>query len=163
MQTRWEEFVNREARFDPGAAVTAGLVGGVIAWLLSHGIPWFTSGMVSPSFMGRDVSHGTALSAWGESTVVGGHFVLGICYALVLAPLVTHVRGMWAVVLGGIIGLALYGLNFCAFHFLLGVNWSGAEVQVIVTHVVFGLIGAGIYKGLAARKNVARSQPPVEF
>jgi len=152
MQTWLDDLVNRDARFDVGAALLAGLVGGGIAWLLSHGIPWFTSGMVSPELMGRDLSPAVAAEMAGNFGIILAQIVLGLCYAFIIAPLVTHLRGMWALGLGALLGCGLYALNFCVFHFLLGVNWSGTELPVIVTHVVFGVIVAGVYKGLAARR-----------
>jgi hypothetical protein len=77
-------------------------------------------------------------------------------YALVIALVVTRLRGMWAVALGAAVGLGLYCLNFLVFHFLLTVDHTATEVPVLVTHVVFAAIAAGAYKGLAARRTGGR-------
>ena len=152
MQNRLDSIVNRSARLDWGAAVLAGLIAGAIAWLLSHGIPWFTSGLVSPTLMGRDLKSPGLVDPYASVMTVLAQLVVAIGYAMIVAPLVTRLRGLWAMALGGVIGLGLYALNFCVFHFFLGVAWSGGELPVIVTHVVFGMIAAGTYKGLAARR-----------
>jgi hypothetical protein len=152
MQSRLDSVVNRSARLDWGAAVLAGLIAGGIAWLLSHGIPWFTSGLVSPTLMGRDLKPPGVVDPYASFMTVLTQLGVAVAYGLIIAPLVTRLRGLWAMALGGVIGAGLYALNFCVFHLLLGVAWSGAELSVIVTHVVFGMIAAGTYKGLAARR-----------
>jgi hypothetical protein len=149
---RNDSVFNRSARLEWGAAVLAGLIAGVIAWLLSHGIPWFTSGLVSPTLMGRDLKPPGLIDPYRSVITVLAQLVVAIGYSLVIAPLVTRFRGVWAIGAGGLIGLALYGCNFCVFHFLLRVDWSNGELAVVVTHVVFGMLAAGAYKGLAARR-----------
>ena len=154
MDTRLDDFVNREARIDWGAAVLAGVIGGAIDWLLSHGIPWFTSGLITPTFMGREIQSLAGRDGYGTAMMLLAQVAVGIGYALVLAPVVTHLRGIWAISLGGLLGLVLYAINFGVFHFVTRAEWSGSEGSVIVSHVVFGMIVAGIYKGIAARKFV---------
>jgi hypothetical protein len=160
MQHRLDEIINPQARMDWGAAVLAGVIAGAIDWLLSHGMPWFTSGLIAPNLMGRDLHGLGAFDGYSDAMTILAQFVIGIGYGLIVAPLVTHLRGLWAIATGGLLGLGLYGLNFCVFHFLVGVHWSAAELSVIVAHVVFGLVVAGLYKGLAARKFLANRGTP---
>lgn len=155
METHLDSVINPGARLDWRSALLAGLIGGAVVLLLSHGIPWFTSGMVSPTMMGRDLKpEGLVDSSMSVVTVLG-QFVVSLVYALVIAPLVTRFRGMWAVAVGGLIGLGLYLLNFAVFRLMLSDRWTGSELSVVVTHVVFSMVVAGAYKGMAARKVVA--------
>ena len=147
------QIINRSARFNLTAAISAGLVSGAVLWLFSHGTPWFTSGMVSPTLMGRDLKPAGAVDGFSSTLTVLAQLVVAVGYTLIIAAVVSRLRGMWAAALGGVVGLGLYVLNFLVFHFLLTVDWTGTEVPVIVTHVVFGMVAAGIYKGLAARRD----------
>lgn len=151
------EIINPEARLDWGAAVLAGLATAAIAWLLSHGIPWFTSGMVSPTLMGRDLKPPGELDAYRSTMTILAQAVTGVVYALIIALGVTRFRGLWAVGLGTLIGVGLYLVNLAVFKMAKGVDWSGSEWQVVVTHIVFGAVAAGAYKGLAARRSTARA------
>jgi len=148
------QIINRAARFSLKAALSAGLIAGTILWLFSHGTPWFTSGMVSPTLMGRDLKPSGLLDGFPSTVTVLAQLAVAIGYTLVIAAVVTHLRGMWAIGVGGVVGLILYCFNFLVFHLLLTLNWTGTEVPVIVTHVVFGMVAAGLYKGLAARKDM---------
>ena len=151
-----DDIINRDARFDWAAAVWGGLIAGAVVWLLSHGIPWFTSGMVSPTLMGRDLKPPGLVDPFRSAMTILAQAVVSVAYAFVIALLVTRLRGMWAVGLGMLIGVGLYALNFLVFHFLLTVDWTGGELAVLVTHVVFAAMAAGAYKGLAARRAGAR-------
>jgi hypothetical protein len=50
-----------------------------------------------------------------------------------------------------VVGLVLYLLNFGVVSLCLP-GLRGNEVSVIITHVVFGLVAAGVYRGLLRRK-----------
>lgn len=150
---RWlNSAINPDARYDWRAALIAGVIGCAVVWLLSHGIPWFTSGMVSPSMMGRDLKPPGLVDASMTLVTLVAQLGVSIAYALAIAPLVSRFRGMWAIALGGIIGIGLYLLNLAAFRLVFTDQWTGSELPVIVTHVVFSMVVAGAYKGLAARK-----------
>src|SRR5690348_12929753 len=76
METHVEEVIDREARLNWGAAVVAGVAAGAVVWLLSHGTPWFTSGLVSAELMGRDPGQ----VGLRPLAVIGAHFLLSACY-----------------------------------------------------------------------------------
>lgn len=152
METRVHDYVNPEARIHWFAAVTASVLAGAIVWLFSHGTPWFTSGMVSPTLMGRDLKAPGLVDPTGSFMTVVAQIVVSICYGLVITPIVYKLRGIFAILAGGVIGLILYALNFLFFHLAYGIGWSHLEPPVILTHVVFTMIAAGLYKGLAARR-----------
>lgn len=146
-------LVNPEAHFDGRAVVVGGLIAGAVMWLLSHGMPWFASGMISPTLMGRSLKApgvvDTARSALTSIAELG----VAVVYTFLLALIVTRLRGMWAVAAGGIIGFGLYLINYVVFRLLFATDWTGSEAPVVVTHVAFGMVASGVYKGLAARRH----------
>jgi len=62
-----------------------------------------------------------------------------------------HIRQLVAVLAGGVAGIVLYFLNLGAVS-LWFPGMRGNEVSVFVTHLVFGLIAAGAYRGLLRRR-----------
>jgi hypothetical protein len=156
METHFDGVINREARVRWTSAALAGLITGAVVWLLSHGVPWFTSGLVSPTLMGRDLKRPGVIDPTTSLTTVLAQILVSVCYACIIAPLITRFRGMWAVGIGALAGLVLYAINFAIFHLLTGADWNaGREITVMVTHFVYGAIVAGLYKGLARPKVAA--------
>ena len=153
----FETIFNRDAHFRWKPAAGAGLIAGAITWLLSHGTPWFTSGLVSPTLMGRDLKAPGLVDPVASLVTVLALLLVSIAYGLVIGAIVSRVRALWGVVTGALIGLGLYLLNFAVFHIFLGVNWSDGEWSVIVTHLVFGLVAAGAYKGLAPSRGLPQA------
>ena len=101
-----------------------------------------------PAILGRIVP-----AAWGMSMlgVIVLHLVLSLIYGFIISLAVMNVHQLRAVVLGGIVGLALYLVNYGIVAMWLP-SMKGNEVSVIVTHIVFGLIAAGVYRGLLRRR-----------
>jgi hypothetical protein len=160
MNSRLDQIINRDARIDWSGAVWAGLIAGGVFWLFSHGTPWFTSGMISPTMLGRDLKPPGLVDAYRSTATALIEFGVAVGYTVVLAMLVTRLRGIWAIGAGGLAGIGLYLVNFAVFRSMLEVNWTGTELPVLVTHVAFCMVAAGIYKGLAARRFLA--QAPAE-
>ena len=71
---------------------------------------------------------------------------------------VSQVNQAKAIIIGGLLGLALYLINL-AMVSLVFPRWQGNEVGVLVSHVVLGLIAAGAYRGLLRRKAVPTKNP----
>lgn len=99
----------------------------------------------SGAVMGRSLSlHGTGLTV-GKILL---HLALAIVYACIIATIVKRFQAWRAVVAGGVVGLVLYGVNLgmvsAAFP-----QFVGMEGRVAFTHFAFGLICAGLYKGMA--------------
>jgi hypothetical protein len=151
-----------ESHWQATPAVAAGLIAGVVLLILPHASPWEGLTSFTPALMGRVVP-----PMWGLGIFLTAvlHLVLAIIYGVLVSLAVSHIRQMAAIVAGGVAGLVLYFIN-------LGVVTAcfpamrGNEVSVFVTHVVFGLIAAGAYRGLLRRRvsiesNQNPTSPPV--
>jgi hypothetical protein len=108
--------------------------------------------------MGRDLKPPGTVDPARSALTVLLHIVVSIGYTMIIGLMVTRLRGLWAVGTGMLLGLGLYALNFVLFNYMLPVEWTGAELSVLVTHVVFGAIAAGAYKGLASRQETREIQ-----
>jgi len=77
------------------------------------------------------------------------HFPLSILYAVIAAPIFARMSAGPALVVGAVLGLLLYLINFYGFTavfdwFAMARNWVSA-----FAHGAFGLVAALAYKGLA--------------
>jgi len=134
-----------------GAAAVAGLIVGGLFFLFPRGIPWTSVTAFSATVMGRvmppEVPYLTAILV---------HFLLCAIYGLAIGAVVNKLRPELAMLMGAIVGLGLYLLNFAAVYFLF--HWVyGREPAIILTHLLFGAFTAAAYRGLAGRQS-----PPVE-
>ena len=101
--------------------------------------------------MGRSLSlHGTGITI-GKILL---HLTLAIVYTVIIATIVKRFQAWRAVVAGGGAGLILYGVNLAIISLALP-QFLGMEGRVAFTHFVFGLISAGLYKGMA-RPQIAK-------
>jgi len=134
------------------AAVLAGLVAGLVLLIVPSGSPWSRITFFSPVVMGRTVpaSDLPLVSTWLI------HLFVSVVYGLAISRIAAGFRRGRALLAGAITGLILYGLNLG----IVSAFWPdlrGNEVAVAFTHVVFGLISAGAYRGLLKRHAVATS------
>lgn len=144
---------------DWAAAAVAGLAAGAVLMVLDllwssvfnpEG-PWRTSHMIAPIFIGTGP---LAQSGYGFSVAVISvslltHYTLGILFGLgmgaVLAQLHADATPGRAAAAGGILGLALYLVNFdlmVAFFPWLA-ELQGADT--LAAHVLFGIVTAVLY------------------
>lgn len=151
-------FEPREESLEPelddriqwGAAFWAGLIPGIVLLIVPNGSPWSSLTFFSPVIMGRQVSDPGLPTAF----VWALHLGLSLLYGLIIARAVSYLAGGRAIIGGGAIGLVLYGIN-CAVVTVFFPAWNGSETPVIFTHVAFGLIAAGVYRGLLRRTSLA--------
>jgi hypothetical protein len=135
-------------QFHLGPALSAGFVAGVVLLIVPRGSPWSSLTFFSPAIMGRTIP-GTIemplLLVWAL------HLAVSILYGLIISRMVATLRRRRAFVTGALGCLVLYALNLA----IVSAVWPslrGAEFSVVVTHIVFGLITAGAYRGLLKRK-----------
>ncbi|MDX1951579.1 MAG: hypothetical protein SFY81_05310 [Verrucomicrobiota bacterium] len=146
------------------SAVKAGALVGSIFVLVARGIPWASSGLISPTMMGFELKHPGAVDAGATFITIVLHMATAILYAVLMAPVINRFRYWYAVPLGGVIGFLLYLLN----SFLLSEIFTNAarysrELPAAITHVAFGLAAAAAYKGFARSRNetAQRGSAPV--
>ncbi len=134
-------------------AMGAGLIPGVILLILPHASPWEGLTLFSPAIVGRVVP-----ATWGMSNagIIVLHLALSLIYGIIISLAVMNVRQLRAVLVGGVVGLVLYVINFGIVS-LCTPDLRGNEFPVIVTHIVFGLVAAGAYRGLLRRAIPAQS------
>lgn len=141
------------------AAAVAGLAAGALlmvldliwsAFLNPHG-PWRTSHMIAPIFVGVDNLKltGYAFSMGVVAVSLAVHYAVGVLFGLVLGALLAQFRldesPVLAVLAGGIMGCALYLLNF---DLLTGVLPWLVELRggdTLAAHIVFGSVAGLLY------------------
>lgn len=135
-----------------GKAAQAGLIVGAILYLVSRGIPWVGSSMIQPTIMGREM----APSAEATGSVFFGylllHLAISVIYALIIAPIVNGFKPVTAGLVGGLVGIILYFLNYAAFGLFFEGTPGQREWIAFAIHLAFGIITAETYKGLARRR-----------
>jgi len=153
METYAEEDRPARRRIDFKAALGAGLAVGLLIALFPRGSPWAGVTFFSPTVMGRTMGEpGSSFLA-----ALLPHVALAIGYAIMIGLVVDRLRRVKAVLAGAVVSCALFLINWAVFNFLVQ-DGSGRESVVFFTHLAFGLICAGAYKGLS-KPAVARVSP----
>src|SRR5580765_1675540 len=135
-------------RFHVGPALGAGFIAGVILLIVPRGSPWSSLTFFSPAIMGRTIPGPVEIPLLLVCTL---HLAVSLLYGLIISRSVATLKHRRAFVTGALAGLILYAINFG----VVSAFWPflrGAEFSVVVTHIVFGLITAGAYRGLLKRK-----------
>ena len=141
-QDTYEEEHRRAIDFK--AAMGAGLLIGLLVALFPRGSPWSGTTFFSPTVMGR-----TLIEPGGSFLLsLFAHLALSIGYAIIIGLVVDKLRRVKAVIAGGIVGAVLFLVNWAVFNFLVS-DGTTRETVVLFTHLAFGLITAGAYKGLS--------------
>ena len=143
------------------AGVWAGLIAGLVFLMLEMGLVWMIQGqspwgpphMMAAMVLGKDVL--PPMGIWAPfdlkiiMTAMMIHLPVSIAYGLIGAWLVHRFDWAGGLMIGAVLGLAVYIVNFyvvapAAFPwFEMGRNWIGA-----FSHVMFGAILGGAYIGL---------------
>ena len=105
---RFEEDFSRDERgvqWATGLKAAFGIA--AILWLVTRGIPWASSGLVSPTVMGRELKDPGEINARlaGLATIL--HFVAGMLYASLMMPLIHRFPFSTAWLIGGTMGAIL--------------------------------------------------------
>jgi hypothetical protein len=141
-----------ERPVDWGAGIKAALGIAAIFWLVTRGIPWAPSGLVSPTVMGREIKYPGALDTnlAGIATIL--HFVSALVYAAIMMPLIHRFCYNNAWMIGAGMGLVTYLLSLAAFALFGDAAPYSRELPVLITHLAFGIVFTGAYKGLVKRR-----------
>ena len=130
------------------AAVGGGLIAGMILLIVPRGSPWSALTFFSAVIMGRSLGPYNELPPFWAWVI---HLGVSIIHGLLIAKAVSTLRRQQAIIVGGAVGLVLYVINFGVVS-TWWPNLRGNELSVVFTHIVFGLIAAGAYRGLLRRR-----------
>ena len=133
------------------AAFGAGLIAGGILLFVPRGTPWSSVTFFTPIIMGRSLPVEETMPLILVWLI---HIGISVAYGLIISGLVSRLTKARAVFVGGLIGLALYVVSLLAVY-LFWKEWRGNEISAGFTHIVFGVIAAGAYRGLLQRKVIA--------
>jgi hypothetical protein len=153
------------------AAIKAGLVAGTVFILLQVGLgylvhgesPWVKVRMIAAIALGPGVLAPPATFHLGIFVVAMlVHYGLSILYALVGAALLFRFWLFPATILGGLLGLLLYGINFYGFTALFPWFAEGRSWVAMLVHIVFGMIHGCGCKAMAPPINQSGSESEQE-
>jgi hypothetical protein len=133
-------------------ALQAGLIVGAIMFLLSRGIPWVGSGAIDPAVMGRDIAPGEEATPMFFFGVMSLHFIVAALYGLIIAPIVHGFRPFVAGTVGAVVGLALYFISYAVAGMVMELPGTQREWTSLAMHIIFGIVCAETYKGMARRR-----------
>jgi hypothetical protein len=142
-------------RFQWAPALGAGLIASAILLVVPRGNPWAALTSFTPAIMGRPISPTTGFPL---PAIWVAHLALAVIYGLIISRVIARLHGAAAILIGGLVGLLLYFANLGVVSILWPVR-NGSELAVVSTHIVFGLIAAGVYRGLLRRKIPAAPSP----
>jgi len=142
---------------DWSSAVWAGLIGGIVFFLLcffvvppfSGGNGWVMVRLWASIPMGATV---LAPPATFEPLILVAalavHLGLSVCFSILVAY-VLHRGGLVTGILGGaLFGLALYAINFYTLTLIFPWFFGYRSLVLALVHLVFGTICGGVYEAL---------------
>lgn len=153
-----ETTVTVQRPVDWSKAILAGIIGGAVFMMLEMilvgtvggGSPWGPPRLIAAIGMGKDVLPPPATFSAGVFIVAMIiHFILSIIFALILAFFIARLSMNVALVVGAVFGLALYLVNFYGFTTVFPWFAMARSPITIITHILFGVVAAWTYKGLA--------------
>lgn len=130
-----------------GSAFAAGVIAAGILLVLPWGSPWAGISFFSPIVMGRPMPPDLGISSFEAALL---HLIVACAYSVVIATIINTFRPDRALLLGALVGIGLYGVNWAVFRFFAP-GIMGPEWPVALAHLVFGLLTTAIYRGLAKR------------
>lgn len=132
----------------------AGLIAGLVLMIVPRASPWSSLSFFAPVIMGRVVPEDAGMPTLISKTV---HILLALGYGTIISLLVSRITQLWAVLAGAGVGLVLYLANYLVVN-----AWfpalRGDEPTIAFSHLVFGGIAGGAYRGLLWR----RTEPQIE-
>lgn len=153
---------------DWGAMIAAAIIAGLVfaalemllAWMVTGTSPWAPIRMIAAIGMGRGVLPPPDTFDLGiVAAGVAIHMVLSVVYAIVLAYILTMTRPGAAWWIGILFGLAIYAINFYGFTALFPWFAEARNWISIVSHAIFGLVLALVYRARDRRELVPANPP----
>jgi len=134
----------------PVAAIVAGTVFLAMMMILNPIMYGIDSMFILRYFgsigMGSDVLVESTTTAMVVGVLV--HYLLSLVFTLVIS-IVVHRWGMIVgIVGGGLLGLAIYAINFYTMTFFFEWMFAIQSVLLVITHIVFGAVAGGVYEAL---------------
>lgn len=159
--------VDAQDRADGSIQWSAALRAGLIAGMLYIGVEMF----FTPLFLGESgiaplqriaaiVLGARALAPPENATAetlligIGVHLVLSILFASIIAAAVHRSGPTAGVMVGAMAGLVLYTVNYYAFTAVFPWFVSGRTWVTVFAHLIFGFVGAWIYKTVQTRSSL---------
>jgi hypothetical protein len=102
--------------------------------------------------MGREIKPPSALDLGAASLATGLHLLSAVIYGFLMMPVIHRFPYGNAWLIGAAMGMILYVLNLAAFALFGGGAPYSRELPVFITHLAFGIIFTGAYKGLVKRR-----------
>lgn len=149
-----EPSVHRLPGIDASAAVAAGLIAGVVCLVLEMllvplflgGSLWAPPRMISAIVMGEEILAGPLdYRAQILFFAILIHLGLSVFSAFVLGFIIRGRPVGQAMLIGGVFGLVVYGVNFYAMTELFPWFVEGRNWVTVLSHLVFGVVLAWIY------------------
>ncbi len=145
------------------SAALAGIASGIVAtvaqialwWAASQPLPailFRDARLTAAIVMGREVLPPPATFAWSimlVATLV--HFALSIAYGLTLSVFISRLSTTLALGMGAAFGACLYAGNMYGFTFVFPWFAAARDWITAVTHVIFGLVLAAVYKSASPK------------
>lgn len=145
------------------AALVAGVVAGIVFLLLNLLLAPVFAGvsagifirMLASIVMGEGVlPPPTTIDPVITLVALLTHFILSIIFAIVLAIIIHRWGLITGILLGGVFGLALYGINFFTMTYFFPWFFAMNHWIIAVTHVIFGAVAGGVYEALEVERFV---------
>jgi len=139
---------------DWGAAFWAGLISGVISFaliLIISGIvlgsPWYATRLEGSILLGSNVlPPPTSFDLEIFLVALFIHLVLAVLFTMLVAAIVHKYGIVISVIVGALIGLALYGINYYSLSYFFPWFYQFRSWIFLVEHLVFGAIAGGLYE-----------------
>ena len=138
------------------ASVIAGLVFAALEMVLVRVVdgasPWMPLHLIGAIGLGPSaLSPANTFDVKVVGVAVAIHMALAILYGVILAFIIARLDMAWAIVIGGIYGLALYYINFYGFTGAFPWFADARGGVSIFTHIVQSGLMAWIYKAMDRR------------
>ncbi|MDZ4670111.1 MAG: hypothetical protein SH821_04510 [Phototrophicales bacterium] len=129
------------------------LLGGIISGIVFFALNSFFAPDITPNLllryiaslvMGSDVLVDNNSMALIVGVIV--HFALSLLFSLIVAIVVHRWGLLVGIVGGGILGLAIYGINLYTLTTIFPWFFAINTPLLLISHIVFGMVAGGIYE-----------------